>query len=72
MAVGTNRTIKKLRMLSPEWFGYHAKHWTVALLKNQLRQNTGEDYSPYTMRRRLHQLGYTLTKKLTPRLPENR
>jgi transposase len=53
-----NVSLQTLLILSPEWFGYYATHWTVPLLKNQLRQNTGEEYSPDTIRRRLHALGY--------------
>jgi transposase len=54
----TNVLLRTLLVLSPEWFGYHATHWTVPLLMNQLRQNTGEQYSSDTIRRRLHELGY--------------
>jgi transposase len=53
-----NVLLQTLLILSPEWFGYYATHWTVPLLKNQLRQNTGEQYSSDTIRRRLHELGY--------------
>jgi transposase len=47
-----------LLMLSPERFGYHATHWTIRLLRDQLRQNTDEEYSDDTIRRGLHRLGY--------------
>lgn len=47
-----------LLMLSPAQSGYHATHWTVRLLRDQLRQNTGEDYSDDTIRRGLHRLGF--------------
>jgi transposase len=50
--------LRTLLMLSPERFGYHATHWTVPLLQDQLRQNTGEEYSSDTVRRSLHRLGY--------------
>jgi transposase len=53
-----NVLLRTLLILSPEWFGYYATHWTVPLLKNQSRQNTGEQYSSDTIRRRLHELGY--------------
>ena len=53
-----NVFLRTLLILPPEWFGYYATHWTVPLLKNQLRQNTGEQYSSDTIRRRLHELGY--------------
>lgn len=50
--------LRILLMLSPERFGYHATHWTVRLLRDQVRQNMGEDYSDDTIRRALHRLGY--------------
>jgi transposase len=34
-----NVFLRTLLILPPEWFGYYATHWTVPLLKNQLRQN---------------------------------
>lgn len=45
-------------MLSPGRFGYHATHWTVSLLRDQLRRNLEQDYSDDTIRRNLHRLGY--------------
>lgn len=50
--------LRTLLTLPPERFGYHATHWTVRLLRDQVRQNTGEDYSDDTIRRGLHRLGY--------------
>lgn len=50
--------LQTLLMLSPERFGYHATHWTVRLLRDQVRQNTGQIYSDDTIRRGLHRLGY--------------
>lgn len=50
--------LQTLLMLSPERFGYHATHWTVRLLRDQLRQNLEQDYSDDTIRRGLHRLGY--------------
>lgn len=50
--------LRTLLMLSPERLGYHVTHWTVPLLQDQLRQNTEERYSPDTIRRSLHRLGY--------------
>lgn len=47
-----------LLKLPPDWSGYHATHWTVPLLQDQLRQYTGEEYSSDTVRRSLHRLGY--------------
>lgn len=73
--------LRTLLMLSPERLGYHATHWTVPLLQDQLRQNTGEQYSPDTIRRSLHRLGYVWKRpryvlaadpereKKTPNLP---
>jgi len=54
----TEALLRTLMLLSPEWYGYYATHWTVPLLRNQLRQSTGEQYSADTIRRRLHELGY--------------
>jgi transposase len=53
----TNVSLRTLLVLSPEWFGCYATHRTVPLLKSQLRQNTGEQYSSDTIRRSLHGLG---------------
>ena len=76
-----NALLRTLMIVSPEWFGYYATHWTVPLLRNQLRQNTGEQYSSDTVRRRLHELGYVWKRpryvlapdpereKKTPNLP---
>ena len=50
--------LRMLLKLPPEWSGYHATHWTVPLLQDQLRQYTGEEYSSDTVRRSLHRLGY--------------
>src|SRR4051812_16154126 len=50
--------LRTLLMLSPERFGYHATHWTVRLLRDQLRQNLEQEYSDDTIRRSLHRLGY--------------
>jgi transposase len=50
--------LRTLMMLSPERFGYHATHWTVPLLRDQLWQNVGQKYSDDTIRRCLHRLGY--------------
>lgn len=47
-----------LLMLLPERFGYHAKHWTVRLLRDQLHRNLEQDYSDDTIRRGLHRLSY--------------
>jgi len=47
-----------LLILSPQWFGYHAMHWTVRLLCDQLRNSLGQDFSDDTVRRGLHRLGY--------------
>jgi transposase len=47
-----------LLMLLPERFGYRARHWTVRLLRHQLRRNLEQEYSDDTIRRGLHRLGY--------------
>lgn len=50
--------LQTLLMLSPQRFGYHAMHWTVRLMRDQLRKNLERDYSDDTVRRGLHRLGY--------------
>lgn len=50
--------LEVLLMLSPQRFGYHAMHWTVRLLRDQLRKNLGQDFSDDTVRRGLHRLDY--------------
>jgi len=50
--------LKTLLILSPQRFGYHAMHWTVRLLRDQLRKNLGQDFSDDTVRRGLHRLDY--------------
>jgi transposase len=45
-------------MISPERCGYHATHWTVPLLQDQVRQNLGIQCGQVTIRRCLHRLGY--------------
>jgi transposase len=50
--------LRTLLMLSPQRFGYHAMHWTVRLLRDQLRNNLGQDFSDDTVRRGLHRLDY--------------
>lgn len=50
--------LRALLILPPEQFGYHATYWTIPLLQDQLRQNTGEGYSASTVRRGLLRLDY--------------
>lgn len=50
--------LRVLMILPPERFGYHATHWTVPLLRDQVRQNLGQTCSDATVRRSLHRLGY--------------
>ena len=50
--------LRSLLTVSPERCGYRAKHWTVHLLRDQLRNDLGQDYSDDTIRRSLHRLGY--------------
>lgn len=50
--------LRSLLVVSPERCGYRAMHWTVRLLRDQLRKNLGQDYSDDTIRRSLHRLGY--------------
>lgn len=50
--------LQALMILPPERCGYHATHWTVPLLQDQVRQNLGWTCSDATVRRSLHRLGY--------------
>jgi transposase len=50
--------LRTFLMLSPERFGYHATYWSIPLLRDQLRQNLGEEYSASTVRRGLQRLDY--------------
>lgn len=50
--------LQALMTIAPERCGYHATHWTVPLLQDQVRQNLGRQCSPVTLRRCLHRLGY--------------
>lgn len=50
--------LRSLLMLSPERCGYRAQHWTVRLLRDQLRKDLDQEYSDDTVRRSLHRLGY--------------
>jgi transposase len=45
-------------MIPPERCGYHATHWTVPLLQDQVRLNLGIQCSQVTIWRCLHRLGY--------------
>lgn len=53
-----DRLMQVLMILPPERCGYHATHWTVPLLQDQVRQNLGQTCSDATVRRSLHRLGY--------------
>lgn len=50
--------LQALMMVPPERCGYPATHWTIPLLRDQVRQNLGKQCSTQTMRRCLHRLGY--------------
>jgi len=50
--------VQALMMISPERCGYAATHWTLPLLRDQVRQNLERQCSEMTMRRCLHRLGY--------------
>lgn len=49
--------VQALMMASPERCGYHATHWTIPLLRDQVRQNLDRQCSQMTIRRCLHRLG---------------
>lgn len=50
--------LRALMMIPPERCGYHATHWTVPLLHDQVCQNLGIQCAERTIRRCLHRLGY--------------
>jgi len=50
--------VRALMVISPQHCGYHAKHWTIPLLRDQVRQNLDRQCGEMTMRRCLHRLGY--------------
>lgn len=50
--------VQALMMLSPQRCGYHATHWTIPLLRDQVSKNLDRQCSEMTMRRCLHRLGY--------------
>ena len=50
--------LQALMRIPPERYGYHATHWTVPLLQDQVRQDLGMQSSEVTIRRCLHRLGY--------------
>lgn len=50
--------LQAVMMVPPERFGYHATHWTVPLLLDQVGKNLGKHCCAMTLRRCLHRLGY--------------
>ncbi len=50
--------VQALMMVSPERCGYHATHWTIPLLRDQVSKNLDRQCSAMTMRRCLHRLKY--------------
>jgi transposase len=50
--------LRALLDATPEQWGYFANDWTVPLLREQLRHETGQDFADDTLRRELHRLGY--------------
>jgi transposase len=50
--------LEALMIVSPERCGYHATHWTVPLLRDQVRKNLDKQCGAMTIRRCLHRLGY--------------
>ena len=50
--------LPRLLAHSPERYGYHQTAWTVALLHGHLQRHTTPAFSPRTVRRHLHALGY--------------
>lgn len=50
--------LQALMIVSPEHCGYHATHWTLPLLLDQVRKNLDRHCCEMTLRRCLHRLGY--------------
>ncbi|MBK4737866.1 helix-turn-helix domain-containing protein [Noviherbaspirillum pedocola] len=50
--------LQELLQMPPAQCGYHATHWTVSLLQDQLRQHLNQAFCDATVRRVLHRLGY--------------
>ena len=50
--------LQELMGMQPAQCGYHATHWTVPLLRDQLRQHLNHAFCDETIRRVLHRLGY--------------
>jgi transposase len=50
--------LRELMGVQPTQCGYHATHWTVPLLQDQLRQHLNQAFCEETIRRVLHRLGY--------------
>lgn len=50
--------VQALMVITPERCGYHATHWTIPLLRDQVRKNLDRQCGEMTMRRCLHRLGY--------------
>ena len=50
--------LEALMAIPPERCGYHATHWTVPLLQDQVCRNLGTQCGQGTIRRCLHRLGY--------------
>jgi transposase len=53
-----NMLLQALMLVPPERSGYHATHWTVPLLQDQVRQNLDLNCCAATIRRSLHRLEY--------------
>jgi transposase len=58
IGLAVDQLLQAVMLVPPERFGYHATHWTVPLLQDQLRQNLGQPYGDTTVRHSLHRLGY--------------
>jgi transposase len=50
--------LQALMSVSPERCGYHAMHWTVPLLADQVRKQLDKRCGAMTIRRCLHRLNY--------------
>lgn len=62
--------LEALMIVSPERCGYHATHWTLPLLTDQVCKNLGRDCCEMTIRRRLHRLGYVWKRRRYVLVPD--
>ena len=62
--------VQALMAISPEHCGYHATHWTLSLLLDQVLQNLDRQCCEKTIQRCLTRLGYVWRRPRFVRAPE--